>query len=306
MTVSPQMKVALPSGKSLQEPTMTLLKEAGIEIKRPHPRSCLAAVNGAPGITSAVFCTPAEIVRLVGAGHVDLGITGVDFVRERERSSDTEDERPIKVVDLEYSKATNGGTRCVLFTRQSNRVDDVYTMPRSPSVATEYPVETRMFLQQNGVSNPRIVHVRGSAEAFVAIDAYDYGVTLVETGDTLKANNLKAIGTIFTSSAILIRSYKTMHDPQKVEYAEFLGDLLVGTLRARSCVYLMMNAPVEAVPKITAALPALKSPTVQPHANPGFVSIASVVPNDQLNELKMTLRKMGASGFLVTSLKSVL
>ncbi len=69
---------------------------------------------------------------------------------------------------------------------------------------------------------------------------------------------------------------------------------LKGTLEARGMVYLVMDAPTKYVEQIRKILPALKSPTVQPLADSGLCSIASVVPTADVNGLILKLMDYGA------------
>lgn len=296
-----ELTIALPSGKSLQAKTDELLAAANISVSRPNPRSCIAGVSGFPDLTRAIYCKPDSIPMLVRNGNVQLGITGEDNVLEN-GGTRREDEREslVEIVTLSYSRATDKATSGVLFTPEDNPInciEDIKGQSLPTPVATEYPAETASYLSRWGVS-ARFIPCSGGAESVVKAGMCSYGVALTETGDTLRENRLKIIGTVFTSNTVLIARASLLSNQETDARVRFLGRLLVGTLEARSRIYLAMNAPVEKVEDIKKILPALQSPTVQPLAILGFVSIASVVPAKDVNELILKLECLGASGFV--------
>src|SRR3989338_9577075 len=106
-----KVTIGLPSGKSLQEKTLQLLVQAKIQVTRKHPRACKAAIAGLPGITNALFTKPSMIPWLVSDGDIQLGITGMDTVREY-RDYDGDGRKDIDRTDIEicaelpYSRTT--------------------------------------------------------------------------------------------------------------------------------------------------------------------------------------------------------
>ena len=291
MAESKGLTFAFPSGKSMQEPTLALFEAAHIKIDRPHSRLCTANVSGLPGIDRVAFFKPSQIPALVSAGDMALGITGHDALLETE-----ERDNIATIVDLRYSRATAGLTRCVIFAR--DETDASLEALNDAEIISEYPNETRIFLEQHGIS-ATIVPCSGSAESFVAIGRYKFGVTLTETGTSLRVNDLKEVAEVFASQMVLIANgelYRANSDFR--DSADFLGSLLWGVLDARGKVYLLMNAPASRVEEIRNILPALRSPTVQPLADPAYCSIGSVVPTSEINELKRRLKELGAGGFV--------
>ena len=185
----------------------------------------------------------------------------------------------------------------MIFCKGDHPAKSITDMGAAPKIATEYPLETRDRLTKAGVSDAHLVECKGSAEALVMLGKYQYGVALVETGDTLRANGLKIIAEIFTSSTVLI-GRSGPYESDMEEHISYLGRLLRGTLEARGKTYLLMNAPADKVEAIKKVLPSLKSPTVQTLADPEFVAMAAVVPDSQVNFLMFQLSREGASGFV--------
>ncbi len=295
MTDSQLIPFALPSGKSLEEPTLELLRQAHIAVRRGHPRECIARVEGFRSIARAVFLKPSQIPTLVAEGTIPLALTGEDTVIES--GADV-----VTLATLAYSRQTNGATRCVLFGRGEHD-GDFFAKPEPeyqdyvPEIISEYPRATEAFLKERGV-NAAVIPCTGGAEALVTMSRYFFGVALVETGTSLRANNLGEIAEIFTSKTVLIANKEAMQNLERKAQAEFLAKILTGVVEARGKVYITMNAPVMRVEEIKKILPSLKSPTIQPLAEEGFCAISSVVPTEGINRLKQQLMLLGAEGIV--------
>ncbi|MDP2649044.1 MAG: hypothetical protein Q8P19_04080, partial [bacterium] len=74
--------IMLPTGKSLEKPTLDLFEAARINIRRPHPRTIRCKVEGLIGVSQAIFCRPDMIGKMVAEGVADFGITGSDVIEE--------------------------------------------------------------------------------------------------------------------------------------------------------------------------------------------------------------------------------
>lgn len=302
--------IALPSGKNMEGPTLELLDQVGVTVRRRHPRAIEGEVDGIPHVYRAIFSRPDQVALLVQRHKALFGITGKDVVIEN-ALEDVE-----IIAELPYSKLTKGGTRCVLFTHHENPITTLDGLKNRReeikeeesdlgdwSVATEYPVETRAFFKKKGVKIP-VISTR-SAEVMVYTRVCRYGVALVETGTTRDVNRLVEIedGTIFGSTAVLVarKDRGTLGLPSDFGYVEpfkFLPALLAGGCKALSSVYLLMNAPVGQIKAILKILPSLKSPTVQPLADLGFCSIGAIVPAKDVNVIIWALREHKATGFV--------
>jgi ATP phosphoribosyltransferase len=289
--------LALPSGKSMEDGTLEVLKAAHVHVKRPHPRLCTATISGISGIRSAAFIKPSQIPRYVSTGQIPVGITGEDAVRENGAN--------VKIVaELPYSRATVGGTRCVMFCRDGDRIKSLRGL-NGKTIVSEYPKETKAFLKKNNI-RAKVVPCTGSAETLVVIGLYRFGVALTETGTSLSVNNLREIGTVFESQTVLIAN-KFLYGAVASfrERVDFLGRSLRGVLNARTNILLLMNVPVEKVKAVCKILPRLKSPTVDPQEDPAYRTITTVVPADELYGLKRRLERIGASGFVESAPASV-
>ena len=72
-------------------------------------------------------------------------------------------------------------------------------------IATSYPNSLRKYLRREGV-NASLIEISGSVEIAPALGLADAICDLVQSGATLKENNLQTLFTIFDSSAVVIES----------------------------------------------------------------------------------------------------
>lgn len=288
-----------PPGKSIEEPTLAIFEKANIRPHFAHPRSCVGTFKDLPGIDTCLRIKPSVLAVMVARGEIGSGITGLDLVIEQGLS------RKVKIIaTLAYSRASNGGTRAVLVGRRGTAASlDELRRTKKP-VVSEYPKQTRRFLQKSGISAP--VHpCPGGAETLVVAGLYDYCVVLVETGTSLLVNDLVEITTIFESQTVLIANPAMYAKPQVRESVDHLARLLLGVIDARDKRYLTMNVPKERLNEVVVVLPSLESPTVQTLANGDF-AVSSVVPLDGLAALKFGLMKAGASGIVELNALSIM
>ena len=85
-----------------------------------------------------------------------------------------------------------------------------------------------------------------------------------------------------------------------------LALLLRGAMAAREKVGLKMNVPRAALPKILEVLPAEKSPTVNPLADPEWVAVEVIVEERVERELVPRLHRAGATGIISYALSKVI
>jgi ATP phosphoribosyltransferase len=67
-----------------------------------------------------------------------------------------------------------------------------------------------------------------------------------------------------------------------------------------------MNAPESAVQAIARIVPGLRSPTVVPLVEPGWVALHTVVREDTFWEVMEQLKEAGAGGILVAPIEKML
>lgn len=166
-------------------------------------------------------------------------------------------------------------------------------------IATTYPRLLGEFLDSQGVL-AEIHTISGSAEIAPSIGLADAVCDLVSSGSTLFSNGLREAFTIFESEAVLIA--RAALDKESDAILQKLRFRIRSVLAASSNKYILLNAPAEKVADISRLLPGIKSPTVVPLAEPGWVSIHSVVGANDFWTAIDDLKAAGAEGILVLSI----
>jgi ATP phosphoribosyltransferase len=280
------ISIALPKG-SLEAQTLQLFKEADLEVKRGD-RDYNPVINDYR-IGKVKILRPQEIPKYVEMGYFDLGISGLDWVKETGAMVR-------EVTPLSYSKTGEGTVKIVVAVHRDEPIDDVARIRPHSRVTTEYPEITKEYFGRLGIP-VELFHSFGASEAKVP-DLMDVVVDLTETGTTLRRNGLKIIGQIMESYTVVIANRDSFEDMAKRRAIGEIVTLLLGVIDARHQVLLSMNVPEDAMERVVAALPALKTPTVSRLHGVDYYSIQTVVQKSQVNILIPNLKAAGAQDIL--------
>jgi ATP phosphoribosyltransferase len=288
------LNLVLPKG-SLEKATLELFDAADLPVKRSSSVDYRATIDD-PRIHEVRILRPQEIPRYVASGLFDLGITGRDWVEET--ASDV-----VSLGELKYSKATSNPVRIVLAVPAESAWNSVADLPQGVRVSTEYPELTRRFFEKAGIE-AEIQLSYGATEAKVP-DIVDVIVDITETGRAIKAAGLKIIDIILTSYTEFVANPGAYADPAKRKAMEQVLTLLQGVLDARGKVLVKMNVPREALGRVIAILPSMKSPTVNElHGGEGY-AVETVVEKRTINVLIPELKEAGASDLLELPLSKI-
>jgi ATP phosphoribosyltransferase len=280
------IRIALPKG-SLEAQTLQLFKEANLEVKRGD-RDYNPIIDD-HRIGKVKILRPQEIPNYVETGYFDLGISGLDWVKETKANVK-------EVSPLSYSKTGEGTVKIVVAVHRDEPIDDVNRIRPNSRVTTEYPEITKEYFGRLGIP-VQLFPSFGASEAKVP-DLMDVVVDLTETGTTLRRNGLKIIGQIMESYTVIIANRDSFEDVAKRRAIEEIVTLLLGVIDARHQVLLSMNVPEDAMERVVAALPALKRPTVSRLHGVDYYSIQTVVQKGHVNTLIPSLKAAGAQDIL--------
>lgn len=281
------LKLVLPKG-SLEKSTMELFDAADLGVRRGSAVNYKASIDD-PRIESVRILRPQEIPTYVADGLFDFGITGRDWVEET--SSDV-----VSLGELQYSKATTNPIRVVLAVPGDSPVEQVSDLPAGVRVSSEYPELTQRFFAERGVdADIRLSY--GATEAKVP-DIVDCVVDITETGSALKAAGLRILDTILVSYTELVANPAAYSDPEKRHAMEQVMTLLQGVLEARGKVLVKLNVSPDSLDDVIAALPALKTPTVNELYKGAGYAVETVVPKNEINVLIPALRDAGATDII--------
>ena len=207
--------LALPSKGRLKEQALEVLAKAGLAVNLPEDdRRYRATIEGRPDIEIA-FLSASEISGEIGQGHVDLGVTGEDLIREN--LADWESRAEIVArLGFGHADVVVAVPQIWLDIDTMADLDDVAAdfrqrHGRRLRIATKYWRLTQQFFsQKHGIQVYRIVESLGATEGAPAAGSADVIVDITSTGSTLRANHLKVLsdGVILRSQACLVQSRK--------------------------------------------------------------------------------------------------
>ena len=284
--------LGLPKG-SLQEATFSVMKRAGFNVTCSS-RSYVPSIDD-PEIKCRLL-RPQEMPRYVELGLLDAGIAGYDWIYEN--GADVHE-----VCELNYSKATSNPVRWVIAVPNDSSIKCVEDL-NGKRIATEAIGLTKRFLKERGVKAE--VEFSWGATEVKAPELVDAIVDLTETGSSLRANNLRILDTILTSTTRLFANRKSWKDAAKRAKIEQLAMLLAGALAAARRVLLKMNAPAATLSEVVKALPALHAPTVNKLNDPDWFAVETVVEERLVRDLIPVLRAAGATGMIELPLNKVI
>ncbi|MBI3318762.1 MAG: ATP phosphoribosyltransferase [Candidatus Omnitrophica bacterium] len=288
-----RLKIGLPKG-SLQEATLHLFKQAGFHLTVTE-RSYFPTIDDEE--LEILLLRAQEISRYVEAGALDGGITGNDWIMEN--GSDV-----VKVADLSYSKQGFEPVRWVL----AVPVDSKVMRPKDlegKRLATELVNLTKAYLKSHRV-NATVEFSWGATEAKVSTELVDAIVELTETGASLRANKLRIVDTICSSTTQLVAHKASWRDPWKRKKLESIATLLKGAIAARSKVGLKLNVSKKNLKGVLAILPAIKKPTVSPLSTGGWFAIETVLDEKVVRNIIPELKKAGGEGLIEYSLSKII
>jgi len=285
------LKLGVPAG-SLQKATTELFARAGFRIS-DSKRSYLPSIDDDE--IETVCLRAQEMGRYVSDGVLDAGITGYDWIREY--NCDV-----IEVCELAYSKATSRPARWVLAVPNESKV----TKPEELEggiIATELVGVTKQYLAEKNI-NAKVEFSWGATE--VKARLVDAIIELTETGNSLRANNLRIIDTVVVSTTRFVANKRAWEDSFKREKIENIAILLQAAIEARGKVGLKLNVKREDLDAVLKVLPAEKSPTISGLANSEYAAIEVIIDEKIERMLVPALKRAGASGIITYPLNKVI
>jgi ATP phosphoribosyltransferase len=287
------LRIALPSG-SLQVSTFDLLGRAGFRVNMAE-RSVFPRLDD-PQL-SAVLFRAQEISRYVSEGIVDCGLTGQDWIVENGNEADV-----VEICELVYSRASSNPVRWVLAVPEESRVQKLADL-EGCIIATELVNTTRRYFADRGVK-VTVEFSWGTTE--IKARLLDGIVDATETGSSLRANNLRIVDTLLTSTPRFVAGKAAWAIPWKREKMENIAMLLKGAIEGRAKIGLKMNVPKAKLADVVSFLPAEKSPTVSQLADEAWVAVDVILEEKQERELIPRLKRAGATGIITYPLNKVI
>jgi ATP phosphoribosyltransferase len=286
------LKLGLPAG-SLQEATAKLFAAAGYRLSFSS-RSYYPTIDD-PEI-ECILVRAQEMPRYVEDGSFDCGLTGHDWVLENGAQVD-------ELAELVFSKASRRPVRWVLAVPNDSPIRQISDL-QGKRIATEIVNLTRRWLAEHGVQ-AQVEFSWGATEVKPPRLA-DAIVEATETGNSLKANNLRVVSEVLQSTTRFIANKAAANDPWKRQKMDDLILMLRGAMAAEGQVGLMMNVLRADLPAVLSILPALKKPTIAPLSDEAWVAVNTVLDEDTVRHIIPSLKKAGASGIVEYPLNKII
>jgi ATP phosphoribosyltransferase len=279
------LKIAIQKSGRLNEKSVELLKNCGLNFEN-YKSSLISPVSNFP--LEILFLRDDDIPEYVQDGIADLGIVGENVIQETE-------------VEVSYLQKLGFG-KCSLKIAITNNSDitDLSGL-NGKSIATTYPVILGKFLQENNIEAD-IRTISGSVEISPGLGLSDAICDLVSTGGTLRSNGLKPFSDVMSSEAVLIGRKGSEDD----DLIKELIQRIQSVLRAKETKYVVLNAPSDSLPEILALLPGVKSPSVVPLAESGWVAVHTVIPERDFWDRISQLKQAGAQGIVVMPIEKII
>jgi len=191
------INIALPKGR-IGEKAYAIFSASGYECPGLVEDSRRLVFESPESGVRYFWVKPSDVAIYVERGVADIGVAGKDILLEY-----TPD--VYELLDLGIGKCR----MCVA--AENGFADD---QERTLRVATKFPVIARSYYQREG-REIDVIKLNGSIELAPVLGLSDVIVDIVETGSTLRENNLEPIGTIVDISARLISnkaSYRFCHE----------------------------------------------------------------------------------------------
>jgi len=279
------LKIAIQKSGRLNEKSVEILKNCGLSFEN-YKSSLIATVANFP--LEILFLRDDDIPEYVQDGIADLGIVGENVIIEAG-------------ADVSYLQPLGFGKCTLKIAVQSTSNITELSQLNGKAIATSYPVILQKYLTENNV-DAQIRNISGSVEIGPGLGLSDAIFDIVSTGGTLKSNGLKPFKNVMDSQAVLIASKGMETNPEVLELLQRIQSVL----RAKATKYVVLNVAKENLQAVVDLLPGVKSPTVVPLFEEGWVAVHSVIAEEDFWEKINGLKLAGAQGIVVMPIEKII
>ena len=206
--------IGLPSKGRLKDKAISFFNDKGFKILQSEKeRNYFGTIENYPKI-KIIFLHAKEIIQRLGDGTLDMGVSGLDLLKESDQNLQ---------VRINIQKKLNFGNADLVIAVPDDWIDvqtiadleeisfDVRSKRNARlRVATKYPNLTNDFLISKGVTQYKLILSLGATETYPFIGSSEIITDITSTGKTLADNNLRVLkdGMILSSTACLLTAKK--------------------------------------------------------------------------------------------------
>lgn len=279
------LKIAIQKSGRLNEKSVEILKKCGLYFEN-YKSSLISTVTNFP--LEILFLRDDDIPEYVQDGIADLGIVGENVVIEAG-------------ANVSYLQKLGFGKCTLKLAVQSTSNITELAQLNGKAIATSYPVILQKYLSEYHI-DAQIRNISGSVEIGPGLGLSDAIFDIVSTGGTLKNNGLKPFKNVMDSEAVLICSKGV---ELNLEVQELL-QRIQSVLRAKATKYVVLNVEKTKLQDVVNLLPGVKSPTVVPLFEEGWVAVHSVITEQDFWEKINQLKAAGAEGIVVMPIEKII
>jgi len=278
------LRVAVPNKGALSESAAEILSEAGY--RRRSDSKDLTVLDPANGV-EFFFLRPKDIAIYVGSGQLDLGITGRDLALD---SGAAVEER----LALGFGRST---FRYAAPAGKQWAPEDLGGL----RIATSYPNLVRKDLAARGLE-ATVIRLDGAVEISIQLGVADAIADVVESGRSLRQNNLVAFGeSLCDSEGVLIERAGT---PGTDSARKQLIARVQGVVFAQQYLMLDYDCPKSILDEAVKITPGIESPTLAPMVDDNWVAVRAMVSRKVHNNVMDQLAELGAKAILASDIRS--
>ncbi len=201
--------IGLPSKGRLKEKSISFFNDRGFKIiQSEKERNYFGTIENKPNV-KIIFLHAKEIIHRLGDGTLDLGVSGLDLLKESDKNLQSK---------INVQKKLDFGIANLVIAVPNDWIDvqtiadleevsfDIRSKRNSRlRVATKYPNLTNNFLISKGVTQYKLIPSLGATETYPFIGSSEIIIDITSTGKTLADNNLRVLkdGLILSSTACL-------------------------------------------------------------------------------------------------------
>ena len=206
--------IGLPSKGRLKDKAISFFNDSGLKVLQSEKeRNYFGAIENYPKI-KIIFLHAKEIIQRLGDGTLDVGISGLDLLKESDKNLQAR---------INIKKKLNFGNANLVIAVPDDWIDvqtiadleeisfDIRSKRNARlRVATKYPNLTNDFLISKGVTQYKLISSLGATETYPFIGSSEIITDITSTGKTLADNNLRVLkdGLILSSTACLFFAKK--------------------------------------------------------------------------------------------------
>tara|TARA_Y100000768_G_scaffold385973_1_gene373297 strand:- start:1124 stop:1801 length:678 start_codon:yes stop_codon:yes gene_type:complete len=211
------ISIGLPSKGRLKDNAISFFDDNDLKILQSEKeRNYFGTIENKSNI-KIIFLHAKEIIQRLGDGTLDLGVSGLDLLKESDKN--LQDKINIqKKLDFGNANLVVAVPDDWIDVQTVADLEEVSFDMRSKRnsrlrVATKYPNLTNDFLISKGITQYKLIPSLGATETYPFIGSSEIITDITSTGKTLSDNNLRVLkdGLILKSKACLFYSKKKIN-----------------------------------------------------------------------------------------------